>query len=71
MALINQKLGKPVGYLNPLLYNQLASAGVFKDITNENNGFLTVPFYNASAGWDPCTVLGSPDGAKILKALKQ
>ena len=69
IALINQKLGKPVGYLNPLLYNQLANAGVFKDITNGNNGFLTIPFYNAGPGWDPCTGFGAPDGARLLQAL--
>lgn len=70
VALINQKLGKPVGYLNPLLYNQLASAGVFNDIVDGNNGFLNVPFYKAGAGWDPCTGFGTPNGAKLLQALE-
>jgi len=69
MALINQKLGKPVGYLNPLLYNQLASAGVFNDITVGNNGFLHIPCYYATTGWDACTGLGTPNGAALLQAL--
>lgn len=63
-ALINQQLGKPVGYLNPLLYGNLAGQGVCHDITSGNNGA-----YSAAAGWDACTGLGSPDGAKLLKAL--
>ena len=34
---INQQLGKPVGYLTPLLYTQLGKAGVLNDITVGNN----------------------------------
>jgi kumamolisin len=64
IALINQKLGKPVGFLNPLLYGQLATAGVLHDITSGNNGD-----FQAREGWDACTGLGSPDGAKLLSAL--
>lgn len=62
IALFNQKLGKPVGYLNPLLYNQIA--GALRDITDGNNGA-----YKAGPGWDACTGMGSPDGAKLLQAL--
>lgn len=68
-ALINQKLAKPVGYLNPLLYTQLTTAGVFNDITKGNNGFLNIPGYQAGPGWDACTGLGTPDGTKLLQAL--
>jgi len=64
IALINQKLGKPVGYLNPMLYNQLANSGALRDITVGNNGA-----YNAGPSWDPCTGFGTPDGAKLLQAL--
>ncbi|HTW24793.1 MAG TPA: S53 family peptidase [Candidatus Baltobacteraceae bacterium] len=60
IARINQLLGKPVGFLNPTLYAQPASAGCFHDITSGTNGA-----YNAGPGWDPCTGLGSPDGAAI------
>jgi kumamolisin len=63
-ALLNQKLGKPVGFGNPALYKLGASSGAFVDITQgNNNGF------NAAPGWDPCTGLGRPDGAKLLAAL--
>ena len=63
VALLNQKLGHPVGLLNPLLYGSLAGKGTH-DITAGNNGS-----YSAKPGWDPCTGWGSPDGAKLLKAL--
>jgi kumamolisin len=64
IALMNQKLGHPVGFLNPLLYGSLAGKGLTHDITSGNNGS-----YSAKAGWDPCTGWGSPDGATLLKAL--
>ena len=64
VALMNQKLGHPVGFLNPLLYGSLVSKSVVHDVTQGNNGS-----YAAKAGWDPCTGWGSPNGAKLLKAL--
>jgi kumamolisin len=63
-ALLNQKLGKPLGFANPRLYALNATSGAFVDITiGNNNGF------SASHGWDACTGLGRPDGAKLLAAL--
>jgi kumamolisin len=64
IALMNQKLGQPVGFLNPLLYGSLAGKGLFDDITSGNNGA-----YSAGAGWDACTGWGSPNGTKLLNAL--
>ncbi|MBW8759079.1 MAG: S8/S53 family peptidase [Burkholderiales bacterium] len=64
VALLNQKLGHPVGLLNPLLYGSLTGKGATHDITSGNNGS-----YSAKAGWDPCTGWGSPNGAKLVKAL--
>ena len=64
IALLNQHLGQPVGYLNPLIYSLPVKAGAFHDITIGNNGA-----YKAGAGWDACTGLGSPDGAKLMAAL--
>lgn len=63
VAVINQGLSQPVGFLNPLLYSA-ALASSFNDVTQGDNGG-----YKAMAGWDPCTGLGSPDGAKLLAAL--
>ena len=64
IALLNQSLGKPVGYLNPQLYSNAAARGTFRDITAGNNGA-----YSAGPGWDPCTGLGSPDGSGLLAKL--
>lgn len=61
LALINQKKGTPVGFVNPALYPDEAD---FRDITQGNNGA-----YSAGPGWDPCTGLGSPNGTKIAAAL--
>ncbi len=63
VARINPSLGKPVGYLNPLIYGP-REAATFHDITSGNNDG-----YSAGKGWDACTGLGSPDGAALLAAL--
>ena len=64
IALLNQKLGKPVGFLQPPLYGLSASAQAFRDITQGNNGS-----FPAGPGWDACTGLGSPVGKNLLSAL--
>jgi kumamolisin len=63
IAILNQKLGKPVGFLHPVLY---ANQAAFRDITSGNNGG-----YQAGKGWDACTGLGSPNGAALLAALQK
>ncbi len=66
IALINQQRGKPAGYLNPVLYQnyaKLMQANALRDVTSGNNGG-----YAAGPGWDACTGLGTPDGAKLLSA---
>ncbi len=62
IALLNQGLGKPVGFLQPFLYS-VAGTGLH-DIVSGSNGA-----YAAGPGWDACTGLGSPDGAELLKGL--
>lgn len=64
LARINQSLGKNVGYVNALLYSGSVEA-TFHDITSGSNGD-----YSAGPGWDACTGLGTPDGAKLLAALE-
>jgi kumamolisin len=64
IALLNQALGQPVGYLNPLLYQKASSSGDFHEITSGNNGA-----YAAGAGWNACTGLGSPIGTAVEAAL--
>ena len=63
IALLNQQLGKNVGFLNPQLY-PLGEAP-FYDVTSGTNGS-----FSAGTGWDPCTGLGSPNGQQLLKALQ-
>lgn len=75
IARINQSLtsggGNPVGFINPLLYAQSTPAGVFHDVTLGNNDIYNDlgGEFEAGPGWDPCTGLGSIDGAKLLAAL--
>jgi kumamolisin len=69
IALINQKLGTSVGYLNPLL-SGLANSDGFHDITRGNNDITgLVGGYSAKVGWDPCSGFGSPDGSAIRAGL--
>jgi kumamolisin len=64
LARINQLVGKPAAYLNPILYSKNAAA-TFHDITSGNNDG-----YSAGPGWDACTGLGTPNGTRLLAALK-
>lgn len=64
IALLNQKLGKPLGFLQPALYGLAKSAGAFHDITKGSNGA-----FSANAGWDAATGLGTPSGQKLLQAV--
>jgi kumamolisin len=57
IARINAGKGTPVGYINAQLYS---NPSAFNDVTQGNNGSFA-----AAAGWDACTGLGSPDGAKL------
>ena len=63
IALINQSLGKPAGFLQPQLYDPHAQ-GAFHDITDGSNGA-----YNAGPGWDANTGLGSPNGQALRATL--
>lgn len=63
IARLNQALGTPLGYLQPLIY-PLPEATTFHEVTVGNNGG-----FDAEPGWNACTGLGSPDGAALLSAL--
>jgi kumamolisin len=65
IALINESIGKPAGFINPLLYKSASTATDFNDITSGNNGA-----YSAGPGWDACTGLGSPIGIQVATALR-
>jgi kumamolisin len=62
IALINESLGKPAGFINALLYQN--PNGDFNSITSGNNGA-----YSAGPGWNACTGLGSPIGSQVAAAL--
>jgi hypothetical protein len=64
VARLNQALETPVGFANPLLYRFLHYP-VLRDIVYGNNGA-----YAAGPGWDACTGLGSPDGTRLLAAIR-
>ncbi len=67
IALLNQRLGRSVGFLNPILYQH---ATVARDVTSGNNAFNGAPGYSAGPGWDACTGLGVVDGAQLLTVLQ-
>jgi len=66
IALLNEQLGKNVGWLHPQLYGTIAQHKALHDVTSGTNDA-----YRAQTGWDACTGLGTPNGQAILAALKQ
>jgi kumamolisin len=63
IARINQKRGRSLGFVNPVLYalyKKLRAQGAMREIVKGSNGT-----YRARRGWDACTGLGSPDGEKL------
>jgi len=63
-----QAAGGPLGLLQPLLYAGIkpgVGSNGFRDIVAGSNGA-----YHATAGWDPCTGLGSPDGEALLTVVR-
>ncbi len=67
-ARLSASLGRKVGFFIPMLYAN-ASAGATNDIMSGDNSVDGVTGFAAKAGWDACTGLGSPNGAKLLKLL--
>jgi kumamolisin len=71
IALINARRGKPIGFLNPILYQ--LGGDVFRDISSppgpSDNALNGAPGYQARAGWDACTGWGSIRGTSLLSRL--
>jgi len=66
-ALSVNKTGKPLGFMNPLLYKMAAEqASTFTDVVSGDNKctedgcFSTCKGYLCTKGWDPVTGLGTP-----------
>ena len=72
IALLNQKSGGALGNINPVLYS-LAARGtqsnalpIFHDVRNGNNSVPGVTGYDATAGYDLASGLGSVDAAQLV-----
>jgi kumamolisin len=70
-ALLNQYVGSPVGFLNPTLYslqkagNAYGANAPFNDITTGTNWY-----YQAVAGYDTATGIGTPNVTNLAAAIK-
>lgn len=82
VAIADQKAGGSLGFINSALYkisqDSTTYAANFHDITSGNNAALeinstpavvSIPGYNATAGWDPTTGVGSPVADNLVDAL--
>jgi subtilase family serine protease len=74
-AIADQEAGQSLGYLNTAFYHIGDSPAhfmaSFHDVTSGNNSLFGVPGYNAGAGWDPPTGLGSPQAVSLASTLNQ
>ncbi|KAI0676459.1 subtilisin-like protein [Trametes maxima] len=68
VALLNDRVlaagGKPLGFLNPLLYSKGVAA--LNDVTEGSNPGCGTDGFPAVEGWDAVTGLGTPDFQKLL-----
>ncbi|WCN09535.1 S53 family peptidase [Marinomonas mediterranea] len=64
IARIKTELKTPFGDINALLYQHIGSDVFNNDIQGENG-------YPATHKWNPCTGLGSPNGIKLMHAIKE
>ena len=71
IALLNQRLSRPIGFLNPLLYGRIVKVeGALRKITVGNNDLTgLVKGYQAGPGWNACAGWGTPNGDLIASAL--
>jgi len=67
IAVLNQKLGQQLGFVNEKLYSMGPQS--FRSITSGSNDNAGLGAYDASPGWNACTGLGSPDASQILASL--
>jgi kumamolisin len=66
-ALVNAAFGRPAGFALPLLYGSTAA---FRPVVSGNNRDGGIG-YDAGPGWNACTGLGVPDGAKLSAVFQQ
>jgi kumamolisin len=65
IALANAQNGKSAGFLQPAIYAAKGKSA-FNDITSGTNYSGTPVGFQAGPGWDACSGLGSPIGAKLI-----
>lgn len=66
IALINARRGRALGFVNDHLYQVPC---LLRPVTIGDNKDTSGLGYDAGPDWNPCTGLGSPDGAVIVSAL--
>jgi len=74
IALLNQGTGHNIGFLNEKLYTTLGPASVFRRIGQSGrnpDGSVSNNSASLPSGWSPLAGWGSPDGQKLLDALRQ
>jgi kumamolisin len=71
IALLNQGLGRKMGYVNPVIYTTIGPTDAFHKITEGNNGSPHgLKGYSGGPGWSPAAGWGSPSGRNLLNALR-
>jgi kumamolisin len=71
VAVLNARLNKKVGFLNPVLYG-LTAPGVLRDVTCcDGNATDSAPGYPVGIGWDATTGFGSINGRRLLAELRR
>jgi subtilase family serine protease len=72
IALANQIASKPLGFVNPKIYQLAASSqykSMFRDVTVGNNSYHGVKGFDATSGYDLVTGWGVPLADQLLPAL--
>src|SRR5258705_8257296 len=69
IAVANAQNGKSAGFIQPAIYAAKGKAA-FNDIPSGTNFTGTPVGFKAGPGWDACTGLGSPIGAKLIAVVK-
>ena len=64
VALLNQGCGHDIGHVNPTLYETIGPAGLMRSVDPGRRGNRSAGGWNVFTGW------GSPDGVKLLEALR-
>ena len=67
-AIMNEALGRNLGFMNPIIYSKFKQNGTnraFHDVTSGNNSG-----YIAKVGWDACTGCGTPNVTNLIAALR-